>query len=55
MTKKKWIITAPGVSNPLKGKGGKGDSALIHSEEDLKRRLKAARDAGENVTVREAE
>lgn len=49
---KKWIITAPNSRNTVTGK--KGDSALVHDKADLERRLKAARDAGEKVTVREA-
>ena len=53
MARKKWIISAPDVPNPLKGKDGKGDSAAVYSKADLKRRLAAAREAGVQVDVRE--
>jgi hypothetical protein len=53
MSKKRWIIDAPDIPNPLRGKDGKGDSALVHDQADLDRRLAAAKAAGVKVTVRE--
>ncbi|WP_168220930.1 hypothetical protein [Actinomadura sp. WMMA1423] len=53
MAKKKWIISAPDVPNPLKGKDGKGDSATVYSKADLNKRLAAAKKAGVKVNVRE--
>lgn len=55
MSKKRWILTAPDVPNPLKGKGGKGDAAIVYSKADLDRRMKAAKAAGVTVNVREVE
>lgn len=55
MTKKRWIISAPDVPNPLKGKNGRGDSAIVYSQADLDRRKKAAKAAGVKVNVREVE
>jgi hypothetical protein len=51
MSKKRWILTAPDLTNPITG--GKGDSALVHDQADLDRRLAAAKAAGVTVTVRE--
>lgn len=51
--KKRWIISSPNVRNSVTGE--EGDSAIVHNKEDLERRLKAARDAGVRVNVREAE
>lgn len=47
---KKWILSAD-VPNPLTGQNG--DSALVYSQEDLDRRLAAAKAAGVHTSVRE--
>ena len=53
MAKKKWILTAPSIKNPVTGE--KGSSALVHSKADLDRRVAAAKKAGVKVTVRDVE
>lgn len=50
-----YILSSPDVPNPLKGKGGKGDSIAVYDTQDLNRRLKAAKKAGIKVTVRKAD
>jgi hypothetical protein len=51
MPKPKYIISSDDVPNPLK-QSGKGDSALVYSRADLKRRTRAAKKAGVKVKVR---
>ncbi len=50
---KKWIISSDDVKNSITGK--KGDSALVHSEADLKRRQAEAKKAGVKLDVREVD
>jgi hypothetical protein len=52
MGRPKYILESPDVPNPLKDKGGKGDHALVYSDEDLKRRTDAAKAAGIKVNVK---
>lgn len=49
--KPKFIISSDDVPNPMK-QSGRGDSALVYTRKDLKRRTKAAKAAGVKVKVR---
>lgn len=55
MGKKRWILSAPDVPNALKGKGGRGSSAIVYTKADLDRRKAEAKAAGVTVNVREVQ